>query len=277
MEVVQKHNSELIVFTPPDSNTKIELMYDDLPAAIQSYTMKIESGGALIHCEISGPENAPALVFLHGNGEDLHIFDPQIRYFAQHYMTVAVDTRGHGKSTRGAAPFNFHTFAADLVAVLDALHIDRAHIVGFSDGAITALHTALIAPRRVLSMILLGTNYNTKGLRLNTRLHILFVYVWLSVASLFFTKIRKRKEIWGLMVHYPNLTLTEISRITAPALVVTGQNDMVSQRQNDEISQAIACSERLIIPNGNHFWMFSQPDTLNNCIMAFLNNWYTKS
>ena len=228
---------------------------------------KIES---LIHCEISGREDAPVLVFLHGNGEDLHVFDSQVRYFSDCYRTVAVDTRGHGLSTRGGAPLNFHTFATDLLALFDALRIDKAHVVGFSDGAATALHTALLAPERLSSMVLIGTNCNPGGLRLIPRLQILLMYAWLSAAALFSDKKGKRKEIWGLMVHQPKLTIAEISRITVPTLVVTGQNDMVSQRHNDEINRAIAGSERLIIPNGDHFWFFSQPEMLNKCLMGFL-------
>ena len=225
---------------------------------------------AVIHCEIAGNENAPALVLLHGNGEDLHIFDRQIRYFAQYYRAIAVDTRGHGQSTRGTAPLNFYTFADDLIAVLDELQIDKAHIVGFSDGAIIALHTALIAPERIASMVLLGANYNPKGIKLVPRLLILMIYACLSVASLFSVKMRRRKEIWGLMVCHPNLTIEEISRITVPTLVVTGENDMVSQRHNDEISRAISGSERMVIPGGNHFWMFKKPEKFNRLIMGFL-------
>jgi len=226
----------------------------------------------MIHCDISGHENIVALVFLHGNGEDSHIFDPQIRYFSHDYMTVTVDTRAHGLSTRGTSPFSFYTFAADLIAVLDALHIEKAHIVGFSDGAITALHAALTTPERVASMVLLGANYHPKGVRLIPRLQIWLVYSWLSAASLFSTRIRKRKEIWGLMVHQPNLNIDELSRINVPTLVVTGEKDMVSQRHNDELSRTIAGAKRLIIPKGNHFWMFAKPDMLNQCVMDFLCN-----
>jgi len=225
----------------------------------------------VIHCAIAGEENAPAVVFLHGNGENLHIFDAQIRYFSQFYRTIAIDTRGHGQSSRGEAPLNFHTFANDLAGVFDALQVDKAHIVGFSDGAITALHFALSFPERVASMVLLGVNYNPKGLLFIPRLQIGFTYIGLSVASLFSEKMRKRKEIWGLMVGQPNLMLSELSRISAPTLIVTGEKDMVSQRHNDELHHAIAGSQRLIIPKGNHFWMFSQPETLNQCIMDFLN------
>ena len=249
--------------------TKRRTVSQQLPPAT-SDSNSVMVGDALIHCRLSGRGNTHAIVFLHGNGEDLHIFDPQVRYFSQYYMTVAIDTRGHGQSTRGTAPFNFYTFAADLIAVLDALKIDQAHLVGFSDGAITALHAALIAPERIASMVLLGANYNSKGFRLITRLQIWLVYVWLSITSLFSAKIRKRKEIWGLMVYHPNLSLKEIIRINLPALIITGEHDLVSQRQNDEISQAITGSERLIIPHGNHFWMLKQPEVLNQCVMDFL-------
>jgi pimeloyl-ACP methyl ester carboxylesterase len=103
------------------------------------------------------------------------------------------------------------------------------------------------------------------------RFHILLVYAWLSAMAIFSAKRHQRKEIWGLMVHQPNLTLAEISRITAPTLVVTGENDMVSQQHNDEISFAIANSKRLVIPNGNHFWMFTDPELFNQCIVRFLS------
>ena len=234
-----------------------------------TYLQDIPSGDALIHCTINGPKDAPVLVLLHGNGEDLHIFDRQTEYLSQFYRIVSIDTRGHGQSTRGTAPLNFYTFVSDLITILDALHIKKAHIVGFSDGAITALHAALTAPERIQSMMLLGANYNAKGLRLIPRLQIQIIYIGLSVASIFSSKIRKQKEIWGLMIFQPNLTKEEIARITVPALVVTGEKDIVNQRQNDEIYHLIVGSKRLIIPGGDHFWMFKQPETLIQCIMDY--------
>jgi len=225
-----------------------------------------------IHYQTSGNPNSPALIFLHGNGEDLHIFDQQINYFSQYYRTIAIDTRGHGKSARGSEPLNFQTFANDLIGILDALQIDKANIVGFSDGGNTALHTALIAPQRISSMILLGANYNPKGLRLIPRLLVLLMYACLSIASLFSAKMRRRKEIWGLMVYLPKLTLEEISQITIPTLVVTGEKDLVSQRHNDEISNAIKGSQRLVISGGDHFWMFKQPEKFHDCVMKFLES-----
>ena len=238
----------------------------------QPYSINIPSGDVLIHCEICGSEGAPVLVLLHGNGEDGLIFEPQIKFFSQHYKTIAVDTRGHGQSTRGTAPFNFYTFAADLVVVFDMLGIDKAQIIGFSDGAITALHLAITAPERISSMVLLGANYNPKGIRFVPRLCILAEYAWLSIASLFSADIRRRKEIWGLMVHQPNLTIEEISWITVSTVVITGENDMVSQSHNDEIARVIAGSGRITVPGGDHFWMFKDPATLHRHVMDFLQH-----
>ncbi len=237
---------------------------------MQKESADIKSGDALIHCEMFGTENAPILVLLHGNGEDLHIFEPQIRFFSSFYRVVAVDTRGHGQSTRGTAPLDFYTFADDLSAVFNELSIDKAHILGFSDGAIIALHFALSVPERITTMILLGANYRPGGLRFVPYVSIRAVYVWLSVISLLSKKARPRKEIWNLMVHHPRLTLDEISRISVSTLVVTGENDMVRQRHNDEISRSIVGSERVIVPKGDHFFAFKMPDEFNCLALDFL-------
>ena len=231
----------------------------------------IVSRDALLHCMVFGEAEGDALLFLHGNSEELDIFDSQIDYFSKSYRVVAIDTRGHGQSTRGTEPFTFDTFARDLFAVMDALGIEKAHLVGFSDGAIAALHAAIMHSERILSMVLLGANYNPRGLTWIPFISIRLVYAWLWVASLFVKSRRLQREIWGLMVYQPNLTIEEIGRIRVPALVITGENDMVSQRQNDGICRAIAGSKRLVVPGGDHFWMFKQPDVLNNTIMDFLN------
>jgi len=236
----------------------------------KNQSLFIRANDAMIYCKISGSEDSPAMILLHGNGEDLHVFNAQIRYFSQYYKIIAMDTRAHGLSSRGIAPLNFYTFAVDLLAILDRLKIEKAPIVGFSDGAITALHAALIAPERISSLVLLGVNCNPQGIRWIPRFQILLNYAWLSVASLFSEEMRQRKEIWGLMVHQPKLTIEEISRINIPTLVVTGEKDMVSQRQNDEISRAIAGSKRLIILRGDHFWLFEEPELLNQIVEDFL-------
>lgn len=74
------------------------------------------------------------LVLLHGNGEDGSYFVHQIEHFQSRYRVIALDTRGHGRSPRGSAPFTIRQFALDLYDFLRAHEIPSAVLIGFSDG-----------------------------------------------------------------------------------------------------------------------------------------------
>ena len=74
------------------------------------------------------------LILLHGNGENGGYFEHQIGYFQDKYRVIALDTRGHGKSPRGEKPFTIRQFAEDLHDFMDEQEIEKAHILGFSDG-----------------------------------------------------------------------------------------------------------------------------------------------
>lgn len=72
-----------------------------------------------LHYEEKG--TGQPVVLLHGNGEDSSYFKNQIEYFSKKYRVIAVDTRGHGKSERGTAPFTLRQFARDLKSFLDEM------------------------------------------------------------------------------------------------------------------------------------------------------------
>ena len=74
------------------------------------------------------------LILLHGNGEDGSYFVHQIEHFQSRYRVIALDTRGHGRSPRGSAPFTIRQFALDLYDFLRAHEIPSAVLLGFSDG-----------------------------------------------------------------------------------------------------------------------------------------------
>lgn len=74
------------------------------------------------------------LILLHGNGEDSSYFRHQIAHFQDRYRVIALDTRGHGKSPRGSAPFTIRQFARDLLDFLEIYGIADAVLLGFSDG-----------------------------------------------------------------------------------------------------------------------------------------------
>ena len=127
----------------------------------------------LAYSEAGAGEN---LILLHGNGEDRTYFEHQIPAFSEHFHIYAVDTRGHGQSPRGGAPFTLEQFALDLRDFMDERHIDRAHMLGFSDGANIAMLFALRFPERVDRLILNGGNLHPWGVKLRYQLPIALGY-----------------------------------------------------------------------------------------------------
>lgn len=77
--------------------------------------------------------NKEPFILLHGNGEDGTYFTHQMDHFSDRYRMIAVDTRGHGKSPRGTAPFTIEQFSCDLNEFMTDLGIEKAVILGFSD------------------------------------------------------------------------------------------------------------------------------------------------
>ncbi len=100
------------------------------------------------------------LILLHGNSEDSSYFKGQIDEFAVCYHVYALDTRGHGKTPRGEMPFTIKQFADDLFGFMDEHQIEKAHILGFSDGGNIAMVFAIHYPDRVNKLVLNGANLN---------------------------------------------------------------------------------------------------------------------
>ena len=112
------------------------------------------------------------LLLLHGNGECLDYFRSQIDFFSSRYRVIALDTRGHGASPRGQAPFTIAQFAEDLLEFMDGMRLSKAHILGFSDGGNIALTFALKHPERVDKLILNGANLDPSGVKRRVQLPI---------------------------------------------------------------------------------------------------------
>ena len=112
------------------------------------------------------------LILLHGNGEDSSYFINQIDYFQNAYHVIALDTRGHGKSPRGEAPFTIEQFSCDLYDFMQGHQISNAIILGFSDGANIAMKFAMKHPSMVKGLILNGGNLEPMGVKRTTQIPI---------------------------------------------------------------------------------------------------------
>ena len=219
-----------------------------------------------LHC-IERGEGFP-LILLHGNGEDGTYFSGQMGPFSEHFRVIAVDTRGHGRSPRGDAPFTIRQFADDLLAFMDARGIPRAHLLGFSDGGNIALVFALQHPERVDRLILNGANLDAKGVKPSVQLPIELGY---RVARLFARRDPKAKahaELLGLMVNDPNIPMDALRGLVPETLVIAGTKDMIRDRHTRDIAAAIPHSTLRILP-GDHFIAAKQPEAFNRAVLDF--------
>lgn len=105
------------------------------------------------------------LVFVHEFAGDLHSWEPQLRHFGRQYRCVAFNARGYPPSDVPQKPASYSQQRAvdDIVSVLDALSIERAHVVGLSMGGFSALHLGLRHPERVRSLCVAGCGYGAEA------------------------------------------------------------------------------------------------------------------
>lgn len=208
-------------------------------------------------------------ILLHGNGENGSYFNHQIEYFSDRFRMIAVDTRGHGKSPRGVAPFTIEQFAEDLNELMVMMEISKAIILGFSDGANIALKFALRHPDKVMALILNGGNLNAKGIKKTVQIPMELGY---KLTKMFADKSETAKhnmELLGLMVNDPNIKPDELHAIQVQTLVIAGTKDMIKRTHTEEIAENIS-NAKLSIIHGNHFIANKEADRFNKEVELFL-------
>ena len=211
------------------------------------------------------------LILLHGNGENCGYFQGQIDAFSKLYHVYALDTRGHGKTPRGDKPFTIRQFADDLLGFMDEHQIEKAHLLGFSDGGNIAMIFAIQFPDRVNRLILNGANLNPKGVKRSTQIPIEIGY---KIAKKFAGKsdsARLNAETLGLMVNDPNVEPEELAKIKTKTLVIAGTKDMIKEEHTRLIASSIPDSV-LVFLNGDHFIASKHPEEFNQAILQFLRS-----
>jgi len=98
------------------------------------------------------------LLLTHGLGDDHSFWDPCVEMLARYHTVIRWDVRGYGKSSKPPGPYDLPMLAGDLRAVMDALDIDKAHLVGLSMGGVITQQFLVDEPGRVLSATLASTS-----------------------------------------------------------------------------------------------------------------------
>lgn len=222
-----------------------------------------------IHLYYTEKGSGRPLILLHGNGEDGRYFISQLHYFSRTRRVIAVDSRGHGKTPRGTAPFTIRQFADDLKEFMDEQKIKQADLLGFSDGGNVAIVFALKYPERTGALILNGANLNLRGMKLPIWLPIAADYFIMLFFSVFSRKARRQMELLRLMVKDPNVDPYQLRKIKSRTLVITGTKDMIKDSHTDLIAEMIPGAVQTKI-RGDHFVSLKHPRKFNEVVEQFL-------
>lgn len=247
--------------------------------------------------------SAKWVVLVHGVGGSSSIWFKQLRDFRQHFNLLLVDLRGHGRSqnTIKEALENRYTFnqvGADVVEVMDHLHIEKAHFIGISLGTIVIRTIAEIAPERVESMILGGAvtrmNIRSKFLMwVADRVKRFVPFIWLyslyafilmprkrnkESRSLFIREAQKlaRKEImrWFTLTAEVNPLLRYFSEreVPIPTLYIMGEEDYMFLPQVKRIIHQHRHSMLKVLKACGHVVNVEKPELFNELTVKFINN-----
>jgi pimeloyl-ACP methyl ester carboxylesterase len=223
------------------------------------------------------------LILLHGGMGSADAFAWQVPVFAQQYRVITPDSRGQGRSTDSDAPLTYHAMAEDVVRLMDYLKIDRAYIVGWSDGGNTALDMAINHPDRVAALVAFGAVASPGGLEPgfvsyleNSPAEVLerdFGDEYLRLSSTPEHLPVLAQKVKKMLLTEPNFTAEQLGSITTPAAIVDGaQEQFITAQHVEEIAKAIPNAKLIWIPAADHYAPAQMPDEFNKIVLDFLKD-----
>ncbi|MDR1405562.1 MAG: alpha/beta hydrolase [Candidatus Methanoplasma sp.] len=217
--------------------------------------MKICVNGIEIHYEVYG--TGPPIILLHGNGESMEIFDRLAEDLCSGHTVFLIDTRGHGES-QGMDSFCYADIAEDVAAFITSLNICRPILYGFSDGGIAGLMLASKYPDMLAGLIVSGANLTPKDLKLGFRIYLRLMY-----------RI-KRDPLLKLMLDEPNITESDLRRISVPTLVTAGEKDIVRVSHAEYIADTVQNGRLTVAKDEDHSSYIVNSEKLYPMISGFL-------
>jgi pimeloyl-ACP methyl ester carboxylesterase len=239
----------------------------------------VDLGDVQGYAEVHG--SGEPLLLLHGGFCSIETWAGQIPALAEHYEVHAPERPGNGRSADRPGPVSFDHMVRDSLAYLDAAGLESAHVVGFSDGAITGLLLALEHPERVRSLVSISANLDPSIFDEDEEeddgesgaapgeSDLRAAYARLSPDGPEHAEVvlDKLLRMWRAE---PNIPVESLARISAPTLVLAGDRDSIPTGHTIEIARGIPGAELCIVPHAGHMVIEQHPDVVNRHILEFL-------
>jgi len=227
--------------------------------------------------------SGPPVILLHGGLGHSGNWGYQVPALIRSgYRAIVIDSRGHGRSTRDARPYTYELMTLDVSAVMDKLHLAQAGLVGWSDGACTALILAAQAPSRVAGVFFFACNMDpsgTKEIEFTSILKRCFGrhvkdYAQLSATPDQFDEFSD--AVGRMQQTQPNYSAHDLAQINVPVAIVQSEYDEFIKREHaDYLARSIAHAELIILHDVSHFAPLQRPEQFNKTMLAFLGKTLT--
>ncbi len=247
-----------------------------LPLPLADDQGYIENNGARIWYSAYG--TGSPVVLLHGGLGHSGNWGYQVPALVRNgYRAILIDSRGHGRSTRDARPYTYELMASDVLSVMDALNLEKAALIGWSDGACTALVLAAQIPERVDGVFFFACNMDpsgTKEFEFTPIIGCCIARHMKDYSELSSTpdKFQEFSEAVGLMQRtQPNYSLNDLARIRVPVMIVQSEHDEFIKLEHAEyLARSIPNAQFVILQRVSHFVPLQRPEEFNRTLLTFL-------
>jgi len=227
-----------------------------------------------------GHPGTPVLL-LHGGYANSSYFGYLIPTLVRHgYHVIAMDSRGHGRSTRTNDPITYHLMASDVIALLDALKISKVSVVGWSDGGCIGYDLAINAPERLERLFAFGADADVSGIKDDFDKSPVFAAYLMRVPSEY-QRLSPTPADWDafnaniskMWETLPAYSAAQLASIRVPTTIADGQYDEGIKPEHEKYLAATIPGARLVIlPNLSHFAMLQDPHAFNSAVLSFLGD-----
>jgi 3-oxoadipate enol-lactonase len=244
---------------------------------------------------VDGPADAPVVVLSNSLGATRGMWDPQVPALAERYRVITYDGRGHGESPAPSGPYTLDDLVDDVVALLDEVGAERAHLAGVSLGGMVGMRLAVREPQRVHRLVLLCTSASTDAGPSRERaaavraggtapLAPAVVSRWVTPAfAVAHPDVVRRLEAMVAGADdegYANCCevvadvelRADLPRITAPTLVISGAQDQALPPEHQRvIAEGIPGAELVTLSPAAHIPTVEQPLQVSGAILGHLD------
>jgi pimeloyl-ACP methyl ester carboxylesterase len=223
--------------------------------------------------------SGPTVILLHGGLGHSGNWGYQVpALVGAGYRAVLIDSRGHGRSTRDARPYQYELMASDVLAVMNLLHIETAAVVGWSDGACIAMILGMQVPERVAGVFFFGCNMDPSGTKEFVATPVIDRcfgrhakdYAQLSATPDDFNAFVG--AVSEMMKTEPNYTAHDLAKISVPVVIVQSEYDEFIKREHAEyLARSIPGAQLIVMPGVSHFAPLQRPQQFNGAMLEFVS------